>query len=391
MAEGRSLRRIGEPVVAAAPAGVRIRTRLHLTVDEAEALTAIGDLLGSVYRGELAERIALGRLDRPAHARVARASEAGSHGGVVVAVGRGDHPRSGGPVPARDARSGRPRRRICAPRLRCSSSGARCVPVNCAPVDGAEEATGRSRRRRRGYASAAERFAKTRRLAVLRGPFAVAEDALAAGRPSITVGGKRLWRNRNHLDATEMTEQQWREHWDAARMFLTADGESGKAGGNETIRVDDSWPAAGQSPCRAGRQFGSARPDRRAGAVSPTASMMVGAGGAGGRCATTSATTPTGTAGIWTLPGQPAPAPAPALDELRSGPVLGVDLNDGHLATCVLDVSGNPIGEPSASTSIPRASGVQRDGRCARRSPRCSTSPSSAQLLSDRGREPQLR
>jgi hypothetical protein len=63
---------------------------------------------------------------------------------------------------------------------------------------------------------------------------------LAAGRPSITVGGKRLWRHRNHLDATDMTEQQWAERWMAARMFLTADGESGKPGGNETIRVDEA-------------------------------------------------------------------------------------------------------------------------------------------------------
>ncbi len=55
----------------------------------------------------------------------------------------------------------------------------------------------------------------------------------------MVVGGKRLWRNRNHLEAAEMTEQQWRDQWDAARMFLTADGESGKPGGNETIRVDE--------------------------------------------------------------------------------------------------------------------------------------------------------
>ena len=36
-----------------------------------------------------------------------------------------------------------------------------------------------------------------------------------------------------------MTEQQWRDKWDAVRLFVTADGESGKAGGNETIRVDE--------------------------------------------------------------------------------------------------------------------------------------------------------
>ncbi len=31
MSEGRPLRRISDPVVAAAPAGVRIRTRIHLS------------------------------------------------------------------------------------------------------------------------------------------------------------------------------------------------------------------------------------------------------------------------------------------------------------------------------------------------------------------------
>ena len=67
MAGGRVLRRIGDPVVAAAPAGVRIRTRIHPTAGEAEALTAIGNLLGSANRGELAGRVRLGRLDREAH------------------------------------------------------------------------------------------------------------------------------------------------------------------------------------------------------------------------------------------------------------------------------------------------------------------------------------
>lgn len=50
MATRLRLRRIGDPVVPAGPAGVRIRTRLHPTVEEAAALTAIGRLLGSVYR-----------------------------------------------------------------------------------------------------------------------------------------------------------------------------------------------------------------------------------------------------------------------------------------------------------------------------------------------------
>lgn len=73
----------------------------------------------------------------------------------------------------------------------------------------------------------------------------------------ITVGGKRLWRNRAHLDAAEMTEQRWREAWDAARLFLTADGESGKAGGNETIRVDERGGLRIKVPAALVAQFGS--------------------------------------------------------------------------------------------------------------------------------------
>ena len=58
------------------------------------------------------------------------------------------------------------------------------------------------------------------------------------------------------------------------------------------------------------------------------------------------------------------PEPAPELDELRHGRVLGVDLNHGHLACCVLDASGNPIGAPVSIDVITaglRAS--HRDGR----------------------------
>jgi hypothetical protein len=58
------LRRIADPVVAAGPAGVRIRTRIHPAAGEAAVLTAIGTQLGGLYRGELAERVRLGRFRR---------------------------------------------------------------------------------------------------------------------------------------------------------------------------------------------------------------------------------------------------------------------------------------------------------------------------------------
>ncbi len=114
-----------------------------------------------------------------------------------------------------------------------------------------------SGRRRRGYRSAGERFAKTRRLAVLRDRLTTAQGALAAGQPSIVVGGKRLWRNRAHLEEARMTERQWRDRWDWSRIFLTADGESGKAGGNETLRVDEAGRLQIKVPAALAAQFGT--------------------------------------------------------------------------------------------------------------------------------------
>ena len=192
----------------------------------------------------------------------------------------------------------------------------RCVlrPGELAPLRGPNYR--RSRRRRRGYRSPAERFSKTRRLAVLRGRFAAAEEALAAGRPSITVGGKRLWRNRNHLDATDMTEQQWRERWDAARMFFTADGESGKAGGNETIRVEESGRLRSRCP-PPWSTIGHPSGDRRAGAVSPPRRPMVGERAA--RQAVRYDISYDPDRGRWYLDAswKTSPAPMPELEDLR--------------------------------------------------------------------------
>ena len=50
------------------------------------------------------------------------------------------------------------------------------------------------------------------------------------------------------------------------------------------------------------------------------------------------------------------PEPAPDLEELRRDRVLGVDLDDGHLAACVLDASGNGQARPPAAhhtTTVP--------------------------------------
>ena len=161
-----------------------------------------------------------------------------------------------------------------------------------------------------------------------------------------------------------MTEQDWRDRWDAARLFLTADGESGKAGGNETIRVDEDGRLRIKTPAALAAQFGSH--------VAIAAPIRFGHRGqewadrVAARQAVRYDISYDPERGRWYLDAswKTAPEPARDIEELRAGRVLGVDLNDGHLAACVLDASGNPIGEPvsiDVVTAGLRAS--RRDGR----------------------------
>ena len=182
------MRQIEDPVVAAAPAGVRIRTRIRPTTKEADALTAIGTVLGGLYRGELAERIPLGRMDHKTHAawRAQRkhaltAASSSRWAGAITRTVEDQYQ-----LGMRGC--GRP----CG-RSTCCGGGAR------AALRAAPRGT-RTRQRRRvrsahaitatpGYRSAAERFAKTRRLATLKHRLTIAVSR-AGGGPAVDHGGR---------------------------------------------------------------------------------------------------------------------------------------------------------------------------------------------------------
>ena len=356
----RVLRRITDPVVAAVPAGVRIRTRVHFGEAEAAAMVGIGSFLGSVYRTELAARVELGRLDLKAHAawraqrKQALTAVSSSRWAGAITRAVEDQYQLG--------------MRALAAHVRDLRSAITVLEQRCALRPGEREANstggGRSRRRR-GYRSAAERFGKTRRLAILRERLAVAQEALDAGRPSVTVGGKRLWHHRTHLVEAGMTGPQWRARWDAARMFVTADGESGKAGGNETIRVDAEGRLRIKVPAALVDQHGT-----HIDVGEPVAFSHRGTEWAvrvAGRRAVRYDISYDCSRGRWYLDAswkQDAVVVAPSIEELRTGPVLGVDLNADHLAACVLDGSGNPVGGPvTVPVATAGLAASRRDGR----------------------------
>jgi hypothetical protein len=176
---------ICEPVVAAAPAGVRIRTRIHVTEAEAAGLIAIGNLLGAVYRAELAQRIGLGRLDRVSHgawrAQRKRALTAVSSLRWAGAITRAVEDQYQLGMRGLAAHVDGLRAAIDVLAARCALPPGRLADPDPAAGDDAGGGSRRPGRRRRGYRSAAERFAKTRRLALLRHRLAVVDEALAAG------------------------------------------------------------------------------------------------------------------------------------------------------------------------------------------------------------------
>ncbi|MFI9585409.1 IS200/IS605 family accessory protein TnpB-related protein, partial [Streptomyces sp. NPDC052236] len=221
------LRELAASFVVPGPGGVSVRDRLRVSRVDAAVLVEVGVFLGSLACGDLAERSRQGlahdatgwavrkrELTGTSSARWAGSITKATHDQWALARrGQGAHMVwLRGQIASIEARLARP-------------LGAR-----------ANKREGLVR----GYGSRAEWHAKSRRLHALKDRLAVVEADWAAGRVRVVCGGKRLAHARHHLQAAGLSEQEWRKQWVAERMFLAADGESGKRFGNETIRVTDT-------------------------------------------------------------------------------------------------------------------------------------------------------
>jgi hypothetical protein len=221
--------------------------------------------------------------------------------------------------------------------------------------------------RLRGYVTRAERFGKQQRLQALRARLAGVEERIAAGRVSVCRGGRRLAKVRHDLAAAGKTREQWRREWDAARWFMTADGEASKRLGNETIRWD---PGDGSLELKlpaplahlANAPHSRYRLDCRV--EFPYRGDEVAAQAAGGAVRYDISYDPGRDRwyldASWRVPARPVPA----LEELRDAPVLAVDLNHGHLDAWIITPDGNPAGHPVAiPLELAGLPASQRDGR----------------------------
>jgi hypothetical protein len=331
----RKLRAVASPFVIAAPAGTRVRTRLKVAASDEAVLRAVGSQLGSLAGRDLRDRIREGRLDVKGRAVSRRERK------------RGLTPQSSSRWAGSITRATEDQVQLATRCLTADQaslrSRARRIEARLAVPAGTRAG------RARGYATQAERYQKQRRLQALKARLGQAERQLAGGQVPVVRGGKRLLGARHNLEEAGLTGVQWRDRWEAKRLFLTADGEKDKYLGNETIK----WNPDGQwlelklpAPLAhlANRPFGRYR-----------LSCPVGFSYRGDE---TAAQAESGAIrydisldpakGRWYLDAswKTTPAPAASLEELRAAPVLAVDLNHGFLAAWVITPDGNPAGEP---------------------------------------------
>ncbi|MGG2459482.1 hypothetical protein ACO0M4_06600 [Streptomyces sp. RGM 3693] len=349
----RELRTIATPFTVAAPFGARIRDRLRLTDADAEVVRLAGEHLGHHARADLAERVAMGQVKAKdtQRARRKKALTAVSSSRWAGAITRASEDQYQLSLRALYDERTSLRRAITTINKRLAAPcGERAGKV-------------------RGYPDQAERWTKQRRIQVLTARIAEVEQRIEQGRPAISVGGRRLAKVQHNLADARLTQAEWRQRWDAARLFLTADGESGAPYGNYTITVDPDegsvtivLPAPLRHLANAPRgryelactaRFHHRRQEWLDRATAHRAVRYdIVHDPARDRWyldASWSADT--------------AVLPTPEEIKAFGERLLGVDLNADHLAVCVLDPRGNPIAAPHTIPLEMTGPASQRDGR----------------------------
>ncbi|WP_223839238.1 hypothetical protein [Saccharopolyspora pogona] len=228
---------------------------------------------------------------------------------------------------------------------------------------------GKRKRRVRGYADRDERVGKQRRVQILRARLARVQQRISEGRPSIVAGGRRLAHARHHLADVGLSLDQWRTKWDAARWFLTADGETGAPFGNYTITVHPDTGAVTIVLPEPLRHWANAPRGRYR--LESTVRFHHR-----GQQWLDRVTTNTAVRydiafdadrdrwyldASWSAPTSVLPTPSEITT--HGGRLLAVDLNADHLAAIVVDSCGNPVGHPHTIPLDLTGPTSRRDGR----------------------------
>ncbi len=236
-----------------------------------------------------------------------------------------------------------------------------------------QERTARKKARLpKGYPTQAERFQKQRRLQALRAELHRVTADRDARRVRVTEGSRRLVRTRHNLDAGGLTLSGWREAWQATRWRIGAIGSGGRAvlqphhhhhpRGDQHPAPRAPWstsptPSAAGTSCPDTAKF-SYRRDEWLARIT------------GRRPVSYTIARKPGRAGVYLSADLVAHLRSPGTDheavnsEARAvGPVVGVDLNHGHLAVRQLEPYGNPVGGAEGNEFSLTGSTAHRDAQ----------------------------
>ncbi|WP_326819030.1 transposase [Streptomyces sp. NBC_01762] len=329
------LRKLTASFVVSGPCGVAVRDRLkHLTSRDERVLRAVGAHQGALASRDLKTRCVDG-LEHGAETWAARKREltALSSSRIAGAITKATHDQWA------------LARRCQAAYIQNLAAGIKTLRHRLSLPIGQKG----TRRAAGGYRSKSEWFRKSRRLAALEARHAAAVADWQAGRVRVVRGGKRLLNTRHHLAEAELTEEQWRDRWEAERWFIAADGESGKRFGNETIRVTPDGEVSTKLPVPLAHHANT-----RHGRYTLTARLAFAHRGAewadrinAYRAVAYRIHLDTDR-GRWYLTAswqRPVVRTIP-LETARARGMIGVDTNADHFAAYHLDRHGNPVGEP---------------------------------------------
>jgi hypothetical protein len=362
----------------AGPSGAAITTRLRTTPADERVLDLVAQHVGGLRRSDLAavtrpepldsaldeEARRQARRDRLNTRKKALTPESSARWANAIIAGNDGQYRL-----ARDAQH----RHIIGLRAAIATIEKRLAAPTGDTLTPEQRRARRKAKLPKGYATQSERFQKQRRLQMLRAKLDRVTTDWDNYRVHVVEGGKRLAKTRQNLPAANLTESGWREEWDCARDRIEAKGSGDEPFGNLTITVTPDGQVSLRLPkplehlanaphgryVLSGRAEFVYRADEWRARITSGKSMsyaITRKPGRAGRYLTAAwACTPTTSDALW--------AQSPRGDGHADGPVVGVDLNDGHLAVRRLDEHGNPVGRPERIVLDLSGSSARRDAQ----------------------------
>jgi hypothetical protein len=348
-----------KPVVG--PSGVAITTRLRTTTDDERVLNLVAEHLGRLRRADLAAitrpqpldpvgdgaaKLEARRNGLNTRKRALTAESSARWANAIIACNNDQY---------RLARGAQHRHTIGL-RAAIATIEKRLVQPTADTLTHEQDTARRKAKLPKGYPTQAERFQKQRRLQRLRAELSRMTAEGDDKRVHVTEGGKRLAKTRHNLDSAELTVSGWRDRWDCARYRIEALGSGDEPFGNLTLTVAPDGQVSLRLP-KPLEHLANAPHGRYV--LSGTAVFSYRAEEwrariTGGQPVSYTITRKVGRAGRYltaewacpptTVDGLCSASPHGEVGAL--GPVVGVDLNDGHLALRRLDTHGNPVGQP---------------------------------------------